>query len=63
MVEVVFKRTAVHWVILRSKYPKTVSFKETGPLKRYLGLEKRNSQRRCRENVLEHAVGVIWYFN
>ena len=53
----------MRWVILRSKYPKTVSFKETGPLKRYLGLEKRNSQRRCRENVLEHAVGVIRYLN
>ena len=63
LVEVVFKRTAVHGVILRSKSPKTVSFKETGPLKRYLGFEKRNSKRRCRENVLEHAVGVIRYLN
>ena len=37
--------------------------KRQGLLKRYLGLEKRNSQRRCRENVLEHAVGVIRYLN
>ena len=37
LVEVVFKRTAVHWVILRSKSPKTVSFKETGPFKKVSG--------------------------
>ena len=37
--------------------------KRQGLLKRYLGLEKRNSQRWCRENVLEHAVGVIRYLN
>ena len=34
-----------------------------GLLKRYLGLEKRNSERRYRENVIERAVGVIRYLN
>ena len=37
LVEVVSKRTAVHWVILSSKSPKKVSFKETGPFKKVSG--------------------------